>query len=119
AMVGSIPFYGYGLRMFPAATRLPDFFQVRVADMNPMAVVANLPRLWRGDLDRRHGVHDFVAQKVRFEFDGDVPFHIAGDAKGYRRDVTFSMSQRSFEFVRPLEKGADIVAHPSAHSWAA
>jgi len=107
AAVGSIPVYGYDMKMFPAANRLPGHFQVRVAQMSPLMVVPRLPALWRGDLGREHGIHDFLCSRVRFEFDGEMPFHLSGDAAGSRRDVTFAMSQRPFEFVRPVD-GAPV-----------
>lgn len=107
AAVGAIPFYGYDMKMFPAANRLPGHFQVRVAQMNPLMVVPRLPGLWRGELGAEQGIHDFLCSRVRFEFDGDVPFHISGDAAGSRREVTFAMSQRPFEFVRPVD-GAPV-----------
>ncbi|OIP44274.1 MAG: hypothetical protein AUK47_01290 [Deltaproteobacteria bacterium CG2_30_63_29] len=117
AGASSIPNYGYKLRMFPSATRFPGFFQVRVANMNPLMAVARLGKLWKGQLERKHGVHDFLVQKVRFEFDADVPFHLAGDAEGYRREVTMQLSDREFEFVRPVDQVADVIAHPSVQSW--
>ncbi len=117
AGVGSIPYFGYKLRMFPSSTRLPGFFQVRISDMNPLLVMPRIGKIWRGQVDRRHSVYDFLAQKVRFEFDGDVPLQIAGDAAGYRRDVTMRLADRNFEFIRPVDTAAEIIAHPAASNW--
>ena len=117
AGVGSIPYFGYKLRMFPSSTRLPGFFQVRISNMSPLLVLPRIGKIWRGQVDRRQSVYDFIAQKVRFEFDGDVPFQIAGDAAGYRRDVTMRLADRNFEFIRPVDTAAEIIAHPAAGNW--
>lgn len=109
---GAIPYYGYEMKMFPAAGRLPGLFQVRVAQMNPMMVVARLGKLWKGTMDREHGVHDFLTSRVRMEFDGEVPFHLSGDAAGYRREVSLKTSSRRFEFARLVDGSANVVQGP-------
>jgi len=117
AGVGSIPYFGYKLRMYPSSTRLPGFFQVRISDMSPLVILPRIGKIWRGQVDRRQGVYDFLAQKVRFEFDSDIPFQIAGDAAGYRREVTMRVADRSFDFIRPVDTAAEIIAHPAASGW--
>ncbi len=107
AAAGTIPYYGYRLRMFPAARLQADHFQLRIGMMNPLMAVYRLRRMWRGDLDQAQGAFDFLAQRVRLEFDAPMPFHIAGDAVGYRREVTFARCGRLFNFVRPL--GASVL----------
>ncbi|MDX9724006.1 MAG: diacylglycerol kinase family protein [Myxococcota bacterium] len=104
AAVGSVPYYGYKLRMFPHAASRPALFQLRIGMMNPLLSVARLPKLWRGELDREHGIYDFLVDKVRIEFDADTAFQLGGDAMGYRREVLFELAQRRFDFVRPLSK---------------
>ena len=39
---GTIPFYGYALRMFPFAGQRPGHLQLRLGTVNPLAAVANL-----------------------------------------------------------------------------
>lgn len=112
ASVGSIPLYGYGMKMFPHAELRPGFFQLRVVRMNPVMCVARLPKIWNGRVGERHGVNDFIAQRVRIELDGEIPFQTSGDAAGTRREVTFRSAPRTFEFVRPVERAHAPLAEP-------
>ncbi|HZX42865.1 MAG TPA: diacylglycerol kinase family protein, partial [Myxococcaceae bacterium] len=45
----TIPFYGYALRMFPFAGRRKGHLHLRLGTVNPLAAVANLRAIWRGE----------------------------------------------------------------------
>ena len=51
---GTIPFYGYALRMFPFAGQRKGYLQLRLGTVNPLAAVANVRSLWRGEWFPRH-----------------------------------------------------------------
>ena len=97
---GAVPYIGYKLKMFPAAQRREGFFQLRVAQMSSLQALTRLPRIWRGQVDTRDGIHDFHATSVHVECDRAVPFQTSGDAQGQRETLSFSSSAR-FDFACP------------------
>ena len=61
ASVGSVPFYGYGVRIFPFAGQKPGTFQLRVASVSVFHAVANIGALWRGAIETPKGVTSSTA----------------------------------------------------------
>lgn len=86
------PLYGYGLRMFPHALREPGRFQVRIVALNTLECVWNFKDAWTGRLSHPR-VYDFMAERVRVVFDDAMPYQLGGDARGYRRELTFGLGQ--------------------------
>ena len=95
---GTIPFYGYALRMFPFAGQRPGHLQLRVGTVNPLAAVANLRALWRGEWFPSN-IHDFHAVAVSVRAARPMPLQIGGDAAGERTSVEFRMSSKRVELV--------------------
>jgi diacylglycerol kinase family enzyme len=95
---GTIPFYGYALRMFPFAGMHPGHLQLRVGTVNPLAAVANLRALWRGEWFPST-IHDFHAVAVSVRAARPMPLQIGGDAAGERTSVEFRMSSKRVELV--------------------
>jgi len=95
---GTIPFYGYALRMFPFAGLRPGYLQLRLGTVNPLAAVANLRNLWRGEWFPRT-IHDFHAVAVSVQAARPMPLQIGGDAAGERTSVEFRMSSKRLELV--------------------
>jgi len=95
---GTIPFYGYALRMFPFAGRRPGHLHLRLGTVNPLAAVANLRALWRGEWFPRT-IHDFHAVSVSVQAARPMPLQIGGDAAGERTSVEFGMSSKRVELV--------------------
>lgn len=95
---GTIPFYGYALRMFPFAGRRAGYLQLRLGTINPLAAVANVRALWRGEWFPRN-IHDFHAVAVSVQAASPMPLQIGGDAAGERTAVEFRMSSKRVELV--------------------
>lgn len=85
------PLYGYGMRMFPHATRRAGRFQLRLMNLSPLESLANVVPAWKGTLQHEK-LTDFYADRVRVIFDDAMPYQLGGDARGYRRELTFSLS---------------------------
>jgi diacylglycerol kinase family enzyme len=86
----SMPFYGYGMKMFPHATRRAGRFQLRLANMSALQMARCVPSVWRGGTVR--GIHDFYIDSAHIEFEDEMPYQLGGEAMGYRREVTFSLA---------------------------
>ncbi len=91
AAASTVPYYGYGIRIFPFAGTQPGTMHLRVGVVQPLAVVANVGRMWRGEWFPP-GVHDFLASSVEVRFAHEVPFQLGGDAAGVRSALRLAVA---------------------------
>lgn len=98
AAAATMPFYGYGFKMFPHADRRRGMMQLRLGQLQATQILANLPKLWNGRWNSE-GIRDFHAREVTIRFARPMPFQIGGDAAGYREEVTLSVAPESIELL--------------------
>ena len=101
ALAGTVPFYGYGMKILPFATDDPNRMHLRVSDIGTGHALAVLPRIWRGEV-ASDKIHDFLAEEIEISLDKEVPFQIGGDAKGIRDHVTFKTIPNCVRLLRLL-----------------
>lgn len=87
ACVGTIPYYGFGLRVFPYAEDRPDRMQLRISNISPLGFVRNVRSIFRGDFEDPATMFDYFVDDVTIEMDPPVGFQIGGDVRGDRRAV--------------------------------
>jgi diacylglycerol kinase family enzyme len=98
AAAGTIPFYGLEFRMFPFAARRRGMMHLRLGKVAAPVVLANLPKLWKGRWFPE-GIQDFHASEVTIKFARPMPLQIAGDAAGYREEITLAVAREPVEMV--------------------
>ncbi len=98
AAAATMPFYGYGFRMFPFAGERRGMMHLRLGQLHATNVLANLPRLWAGRWFPT-GIHDFHVREVHLRFARPMPFQVGGDAAGYREEVTLAMAPEPVELL--------------------
>lgn len=96
AAAGTVPFYGYELKMFPFAGKRRGMFDLRVGKLPTTQILANLPRLWNGTWFPE-GLHDFLATDVSIRFSRPMPFQMAGDAEGHREELRIQTAAETIE----------------------
>ena len=103
ASVTTIPYYGFGFRVFPYAEDRPDRMNLRLTDISPAAFVRNLPAIWRGEYEDMTTIFDFFADAVTIEMDPPTPFQIGGDPQGDRSRVSVTLTEpiRIVDFYAP------------------
>jgi diacylglycerol kinase family enzyme len=101
ALAGTVPFYGYGMKVLPFATNDPERMHLRVSNIGTGHALAVLPGIWRGEVPSDK-IHDFLAEEVEITLDKEVPFQIGGDASGSRRSVTFKTIPNCVRLLRLL-----------------
>jgi diacylglycerol kinase family enzyme len=87
----SMPFYGYKMKMFPYAVNRNGRFQLRVVTMSPLQVAMNIYSCWMGTY-QHPGLHDYYVDRIRVVFEDSMPYQLGGEASGYRKEITFSLS---------------------------
>ena len=90
ALVSTIPYWGFGFRVFPFADNRPaNRFCLRVVATSPLHVAAHMLSVWKGTY-RDEKLIDVYAEDVEFEFDEPNAIEIGGDPAG----MTNSMRAR-------------------------
>jgi diacylglycerol kinase family enzyme len=87
----TIPFFGFGLKMFAFATARGDRFHLRCGDAGLVEIVRSTPAAFRGEYfsDR---VHDFLCDRVAIELDVEAPIEAGGELLGRRRRVELALA---------------------------
>jgi diacylglycerol kinase family enzyme len=97
--LSTIPYYGYGFRMFPFAEDRPDRMQLRVSTIKPLEFIAHLREIWRGDYENPSSIFDFLVERVSLEFEPAAPLQAGGDARGERARLEVGLSPTPIELV--------------------
>ena len=95
---GTIPYYGYELKMFPFAAKRRGMMNLRFGALSPAGILANLKGLWAGTW-HPEGMSDVLCSDVRITFAKPMAFQVAGDAEGYRDDVRFTVAPEPIDVV--------------------
>jgi diacylglycerol kinase family enzyme len=103
ASVSTIPYYGFGFRVFPYADERADRMTLRLTTISPFAFAANLPAIWRGEYDDPETLFDFLADDLTLEMEPATPFQIGGDERGVRSRVRVRLAEpvRMVDFYAP------------------
>lgn len=88
---GVIPYFGYKIRAFPHAGKLPGTMHLRIVNLDPGAAVRHLRSFWKGTY-YSNDIIDFLADGIRVTSAEDQPIEVGGDPKGYGRSVEFNVS---------------------------
>jgi diacylglycerol kinase family enzyme len=94
----TIPYWGWGARIFPYAEERDDRFNLRVVNFGSLAAVLNLNKIWQGAY-RSDRLHDFLVERMRVECENPTPLQIGGDVVGLRRQIVVQLSQRPIRVV--------------------
>ncbi len=87
ALVSTIPYWGFGARVFPFADeRPPDRFCLRVVATSPLHVAAHMLSAWKGTY-RHPQLIDYYADDVELVFDDPTAIEIGGDPAGITRSM--------------------------------
>ena len=82
----SIPYWGFGSRIFPFADDREDRFNLRIVNLESLDVALHIRAIWNGTY-RTPRLIDYLVDAVRIESDEDLPVQIGGDAAGTSRIV--------------------------------
>ncbi len=110
--VSTIPYWGFGSRIFPFAEDREDRFNLRIVDLTSFDVAWNIRSIWRGTYRDDHLI-DFLVEKIRVELPNPLPFQIGGDAHGDRREFEVELSRRIrvVDYYAPPPVSPDETAH--------
>jgi len=96
--MSTIPYWGFGARIFPFANEREDRFSLRVVDISSWDVALHLRAIWKGTY-RSDKVHDFLVEQVSVHYDDPMPLQVGGDAVGARTVTHARLAQSPIEVV--------------------
>jgi diacylglycerol kinase family enzyme len=87
----TIPFFGFGLKMFAFTDARRDRFHLRCGDAGLLEIVRNTPAAFRGAYfsDR---VRDYLCERVAIELDIEAPIEAGGELLGRHRHVELGLA---------------------------
>ncbi len=98
--LGSIPFYGFGFKIFPFANKKDGFVQLRCIN-TPLRKI--LPRAMTGirkGTYRPASTPDFLIEHIEVVSEKPLAFQTGGDAAGHRERIEFSSTKTPMEMVK-------------------
>jgi diacylglycerol kinase family enzyme len=95
--LSTIPYWGFGARIFPFADERDDRFQLRICDITSFEVTRNIRAIWRGSY-RNRTVHDFLCEKLSIHYEHPMALQVGGDVVG-RRTVVHAALAAPIEVV--------------------
>lgn len=100
---GTIPYYGFGFRVFPFALDREDRMQLRVSNVGSVPFVKNARAIWNGEYENLELLHDYFVEAVEIEMDPATAFQIGGDEAGERPSVNVRLARpiRIVDFYAP------------------
>ena len=87
----TIPFFGFGLKMFAFADARRDRFHLRCGDTGLFEILRNVPAAFRGEYFSEH-VTDFLCDRVRVELDRETAIEAGGELLGRRDRVELALT---------------------------
>lgn len=98
-LVGTTPYYGFGMKVLPHAQRRMDRFHLRVSTASIPYVVRHLPAIWKGTL-RTSQFLDFLVEDVSVQASQKLPLQLSGDASGHADALRVRLSEERFRLLR-------------------
>jgi diacylglycerol kinase family enzyme len=87
----TIPYFGFGLKMFTFAGTHPGKFHLRCGDAGLFEILRNTPAAFRGDYFSDH-VTDFLCDRVGIELDRETAIEAGGELLGRRRTLELALA---------------------------
>jgi len=88
----TIPYFGFGLKMFAFANARPKTFHLRCGDVGLFEILRSTPAAFRGDYFSDN-VRDFLCDRVHIELDRESAIEAGGELLGRRRDVEIQLGR--------------------------
>ncbi len=86
--LGTVPDYGYGIKILPFASKYPEFMHMRIVTISMIRALISAPSVYKGTF-RHPGVLDVYCSDCTARLSEPMPFQIAGESMGSKAHVTF------------------------------
>ena len=105
--LSTIPYWGFGARIFPYADEREDRFSLRVVDITSTQVALHIREIWRGTY-KSDTVYDFLCQRISVHFEEPMPLQVGGDFVGERTSFEAALAPRPVDVVDYFSPPASV-----------
>jgi diacylglycerol kinase family enzyme len=88
----TIPFFGFGLKMFAFAGVHAGKFHLRCGDAGLLEILRNTPAAFRGEYFSEN-VRDFLCDRVQIDVDAETAIEAGGELLGRRKHVELALGR--------------------------
>lgn len=85
-IMSTVPYWGFGVRVFPFAMDREDLFSLRVIDFEPAEALRHLRAIWKGTF-RHPKLYDYLVRDVSIHCEEPIPVQVGGDILGAREVI--------------------------------
>jgi len=96
---GTVPDYGYGIRILPFAANDLEYMHLRVVTISMARALMAAPAVYNGTF-RHPGLQDFYVKSCSADFSEPLPFQIAGESMGRKSHVDFFVKSSMVNLLR-------------------
>jgi hypothetical protein len=107
AAISTIPFYGFGFRVFPYANERPERMHLRISTITAGPFIRNFKAIWQGDYSSNEYLFDYLVEAVEIQVDPAIGLQVGGDYMGERTSVEAAITAEPIRLV-------DFYSPPSA-----
>lgn len=97
--MGTVPDYGYGIRILPFAGNDLEYMHLRVVTISMARVLLAAPAVYAGSF-RSSGIQDVYVKSCSVDFSKPMPFEIAGESMGRKSHVDFHIKSSMMDLLR-------------------
>ena len=94
----TIPYWGFGARVFPYAEDREDRMQLRIVNFGSFEAMVHLRQIWQGT-HRSDRMHDFLVEAFSVHCAEPTPVQVGGDVIGKRTVIHARLSDRPIQVV--------------------
>jgi diacylglycerol kinase family enzyme len=100
--ISTSPYWGYNIRMFPAADRKEGYASLRIFDGTITEILTHLPSFWRGYINES-SMSDFLVSNVHIDLEHNgAAYQIAGDPEGHVDAIDWHVSPHAIPLAVPI-----------------
>ncbi len=99
----TIPYFGFGLKMFAFTDKRAGHFQLRCGDAGLFEIMRSTRSAFRGEYFSDH-VRDFLCDRVELALDAEVAIEAGGELLGRRRRVELALANAPVTVVQLADR---------------
>ena len=96
---GTVPDYGYGIKILPFASKYPEFMHLRIVKISMLRALVAAPSVYRGTF-QHPDVIDVYCADCTLRLSRPMPLQIAGESMGRKTHVIFHTVPSILNLIR-------------------
>jgi diacylglycerol kinase family enzyme len=99
AALSTIPYYGFGMKLFPFAGSVEGRLNLRISRLGSAQALTSVRGIWNGTFYDSRYFSDFMVQAIRIECEEPIAFQIGGDSSGLRSSIEARVTDQPLDLV--------------------